>query len=171
MTQQSSILTPLIATMLLSTISSTVLAQDITVKELISELSDTEGNVRADAAAELRKLLASDKGARTNNHGRLYWQNRVDQVKPGTTDDEVKRLLPSTDTHIMESWSGGTGNRLWRLDDYWTVVVHYYYPDRMHEMRPSLHGRARIVEAKRPTNLTGTWITYYVNGQKAHELN
>jgi hypothetical protein len=146
-------------------------AQDDAVKALIAKLSDVDVDVRANAARELRRLLASDDGARTNNRGRLYWEERLNQVQPGMTHDEVKRLLPPIETNIMEIWSGGTGNRGWRLDDYWTVVVHYNYPDSVHEMRPSLRRGARAVGAKPPANFTGTWTTYHVNGQKAHELN
>jgi antitoxin component YwqK of YwqJK toxin-antitoxin module len=146
-------------------------AQDETVTALITKLSDVDSEIRANAAAELRKLLTSDAGARTNNHGRLYWVDRLNQVKPGMTHDEAKRLLPPTHDNIMEAWSGGTGNRTWRLDDYWTVTVHYYYPDSVHEMRPSLHRRARAVAAQVPASFTGTWTTYHVNGQRSHEVN
>jgi hypothetical protein len=146
-------------------------AQDETVKALITKLSDTDSAVRANAAAELRKLLASDAGARTNNHGRLYWEERLTKVKPGMKHEEVERLLPPADDSISEHWSGGTGNRGWRLDDYWTVVVHYNYPDSVHEMRPSLHRRAQAVGAEPPPNFTGTWTTYHVNGERASELS
>ena len=92
-------------------------------------------------------------------------------MKPGMTHEEVKRLLPPADTRVSEMWSGGTGNRQWRLDDYWMVVVHYYYPDSVHEMRPSLRRHAREVEVDLPANFTGTCTTYYVNGQNAYEID
>lgn len=148
----------------------TASAQDDVVQALIAKLSDVDSGIRASAAENLRKLLASDAGARTNNRGRLYWEERLNQVKPGMTHDEVKRLLPPADTTGAEMWSGGTGNRQWRLDDYWTVVVHYYYPEIVHEMRPSLRRHAREVGVDLPENFTGTWTTYYVNGQKAHQM-
>jgi hypothetical protein len=149
-----------------------VSGQDETVKSLVAKLSDVDDDARCKAAEELRKLLASDAGARTNNRGRLYWQERVGQVKPGMTHEEVERLLPPADSSAdgMEHWSGGSGNRGWRLDDYWTVTVYYHYPDKVHEMRPSLHRRAAAVGAQQPEGFTGTWTTYYVNGQKANEV-
>lgn len=170
MAQPPSLIPFLLATIVLSAISTSASAQDATVKALIEKLSNTDSDVRATAAAELRKLLASDAGARANNHGRLYWNERLNQVKPGMTHDEVKHLLPPADNSIAETWSG-TGNRHWRLDDYWTVTVHYYYPDSVHEMRPSLDRRARAVGAQPSANFTGTWTTYHVNGQKSHEVN
>jgi antitoxin component YwqK of YwqJK toxin-antitoxin module len=147
-------------------------AQDDVVKALIARLSDADSDIRANTARNLRKLLASDEGARTNNRGRLYWEARLNQVKPGMTDDEVKRLLPPADASAsgVGTWSGGTGNRQWRLDDYWMVVVHYYYPDSVHETPPSLRRHAREVKVDLPANFTGTCTTYYVNGQKAFEM-
>ena len=50
-------------------------AQDDAVKALIAKLSDVDSDIRANAATNLRKLLASDEGARTNNRGRLYWED------------------------------------------------------------------------------------------------
>ena len=109
-----------------------VSAADI-VENLIVKLGDMDSQARSAAAAELRQLLAGDFGARTNNHGRPYWKERLQQVKPGMTHEVVQRILPPVDKHISEVWSGGTGNRHWRLDDYWVVVVHYNYPDSVHE--------------------------------------
>jgi hypothetical protein len=150
----------------------TASAQDDAVRALIANLADVDSDIRADAATNLRKLLASVDGARTNNHGRLFWEELLNQVLRGMTHDEVQRLLPPADASVLgiEDWSGGTGNRQWRLDDYWTVLVHYYYPDRVHEMRPSLRRHAREVGLDPPANFTGTWTTYYVNGQKANVI-
>lgn len=153
-------------------VATEALAQGAAVSSLIEKLADVDSDVRSNAAAELRKLLASDVGARTNNHGRFYWQELVDQIKPEMTHDEVRRLLPSVDDNFPELWSGGGGSKQWRLDDYWTVNVYYYGdPIRVHEMRPSLHHRVRTVGATLPKDFTGTWTTYHVNGQKAHEAN
>lgn len=157
----------ILATSLAATAAS---GQDDTVKRLIGELANVDGAVRDGAAAKLRELLASDKGARTNNRGRLYWEERLNQVQAGMSHEEVKRLLPPADASVSEGWSGGSGNRQWRLDDYWMVNVYYYYPDRVHEMRPTLRRQAREVGVDLPADFTGTFVTYYVNGRKSSEV-
>ncbi len=144
-------------------------AQDATVTSLLEKLSDIDNDVHANAATELRELLASDAGARTNNRGRLYWEERLSKVKPGMTHDEVQQLLPPADEGVAESWSGGSGYKQWRLDDYWNITVHYNYPDSVHEMRPTLRRHAREVWVDPPADFTGTWTTYHINGQKARE--
>jgi hypothetical protein len=144
-------------------------AQDATVRALIEKLTNTDSDVRATAAADLRKLLASDAGARTNNHGRLYWEERLRQVKPGMKHDDVQRILPPADNSVMEAFSGRSGNRIWRLDDYWTVLVYYNWPDTVHEWAPTLRRRAREIWVDPPAEFTGTWTTYHINGQKARE--
>jgi hypothetical protein len=170
MTRQVPVLTLLLITLLLSAMATSTLAQDATVKALIAKLSDGDNDVRSKAAAELRQLLAGDSGARTNNRGRLYWEERLRQVKPGMKHDDVQRLLPPTGKSLMEVWSG-TGNRQWRLDDYWTVLAYYNYPDSVHDWTPTLRRRAREVSVDPPVGFTGTWTTWHVNGQKSHEVN
>ncbi len=159
----------LFSTLLLSEIPATAWANDEIVSTLVAKLGDTDGNVRADAAAELR-LLADDFNARTDNHGRLYWEERLRQVKPGMKHEEVLRILPPVDENVAGAWSGGTGFQQWWLDDYWVVSVSYYYPGIVHDMRPTLRRRARQVAAALPEGFTGTWTTWHVNGQKAYEI-
>ena len=160
----------LVVGLLLAVVETVAFANDQVVAELLGKLADPDSQVRSDAAAELRRLLAGDFGARTNNHGRLYWEERLRQVKPGMKHEEVLRILPPVDKDISGNWSGGTGNQHWRLDDYWVVGVHYFYPDIVHEMRPTLNRRARDIWVDPPAEFTGTWTTWHVNGQKAREV-
>jgi hypothetical protein len=145
MTRLNSALCVVLAIAWLSAFATNTSAQDAAVKALITKLSDADNKVRSNAATELRELLASDSGARTNNRGRRYWEERLRQVKPGMKHQDVQRLLPPVDNSRAEVFSGGTGFRQWRLDDYWNVVVHYYYPDSVHEARAELRRRAREI--------------------------
>jgi hypothetical protein len=104
--------------------------------ELVAALSDPSNEARALAAASLRRLLAADPGARTNDHGREYWQKRVAKVKPGMRHAQVVKLLPPYDKTLSEErllWSGpGSGQShygWWRLDHYWMVSISYRNPD------------------------------------------
>ena len=149
--------------------ASGALADESRVKDQIAKLASRDSTERSAAAAELRRLLAGDFDAVTNNRGRLYWEERLRQVKPDMKHEEVLKILPPVDKNISGNWSGGTGNQHWRLDDYWTVGVHYHYPDVVHEMRPQLQARVRDVWVDPPDGFTGKWTTWYVNGQKARE--
>jgi hypothetical protein len=140
------------------------------VNSQIARLSDADGSARAAAAAELRRLLAGDFNAITNNHGRLYWEEKVRQVKSGMKHEEALRILPPADQNISGAGSGQSHNKSWRLDDYWVVTVYYNNPDLVHEMLPSLNHRARAVWVEPPAGYAGKWTTWHVNGQKAQEI-
>jgi antitoxin component YwqK of YwqJK toxin-antitoxin module len=60
-----------------------------------------------------------------------------------------------------------------RLDDYWVVtlyLVDYANKKIAPEPPPALRASARSVWVQPPANHTGQWTTYFVNGQKAHEI-
>ncbi|MHC4202449.1 MAG: toxin-antitoxin system YwqK family antitoxin [Planctomycetota bacterium] len=145
--------------------------------ELVAALGDPSNEARAAAAASLRRLLAADPSARTNDHGREYWQRRVAAVKPGMKHAEVVKLLPPSDTtRSLDQvlWSGGgpaTGSchrAAWGLDHYWSVEIEYINPDIVRR-RPTLKSGTESVSVMYPQNYTGTWAMWYVNGQKYYE--
>lgn len=144
--------------------------------EFVAALSDASSQIRADAAASLRRLLTADPSARTNDHGEDYWKQRVASVRPGMKHSEVVELLPAYDQTLSAErllGSGmGTGNShfaTWRLDHYWIVTILYRNPDRVIK-RPKLENRAMRIWVKPPEDFTGTWVTWYVNGCKSHEI-
>lgn len=144
--------------------------------DLLSALSDPSSESRADAAAALQRLLIANPSARTNDHGQDYWTRRVDSVRPGMMHSKVIELLPPHDRSLSADellWSGpGTGDShsaMWRLDHYWTVTIHYRNPDRVID-RPTLKRNAMHIWVKPPEDYTGTWVTWYVNGCKSHEI-
>jgi hypothetical protein len=144
--------------------------------ELVALLSNPHQETRDAAAATLRELIATDPRSRTNDHGYEYWQKRAESVKPGMKHSDVMRLLPAYDhTLSVEQliYSGaGTGQShtaIWRLDHYWTVTIYYRNPDTV-ITRPRIRNKAMRIWVKPPANFTGTWVTWYVNGQKSHEI-
>jgi hypothetical protein len=145
-------------------------ADEQLVKSQIARLADRDGDVRAAAAAELRSLLTGDHDAITDNHGRLYWEEEIRQVKPGMKHDDVLRILPPVDKNISGQGTGQTHSKSWRIDDYWTVNVYYHNPDVVQVMSPSLNRRARAVWVEPPAGFAGKWTTWHVNGQKAQEI-
>jgi hypothetical protein len=143
--------------------------------ELVAALRDRSNEARAAAAASLRRLLAADPSARTNDHGREYWQRRIAAVKRGMKHAEVVKLLPPYDTtrsldqHLWAWPASGYAHKTgWRLDHYWLVAVNYNNPDIVRG-RPKLESSTMSVGVMYPRDYTGTWTMWYVNGQKYYE--
>lgn len=144
--------------------------------DLVKLLADANNEVRADAAASLRRLLAADPSARTNDHGEDYWQERAGRLKVGMKHSEVVKALPaydkalsSDDIRLSGVGSGSSHFAMWRLDHYWTVLVHYRNPDTVIVL-PELRRRAKHIWVRPPDAFTGRWLTWYVNGRKSHEI-
>ena len=146
------------------------IAGDEDLSRLVARLHEASNEARAAAAASLRRALAANPSARTNDHGRVYWEQRIAQVNPGMKHAEVVTLLrPHDQGERGSSGSGVTHVATWRLDHYWIVVVQYRNPDSVIK-RPTLHRRAMSIWVKPPKEHTGTWVTWHVNGQKSHEI-
>ena len=143
---------------------------------LVALLSSPDKETRATAAAAMRRLIATDPNSKTNDHGEKYWRKRVESVSPGMKHSDVMRLLPPYD-HTLSAerllWSGPASGdshvATWRLDHYWTVTIQYRNPDTVIE-RPELRNEAMRIWVKPPVDFTGTWVTWYVNGRKSHEI-
>lgn len=136
---------------------------------LVALLSNPDGETRAAAAAELRQLIAANPDAKTNDHGEEYWKRFFKSVTAGTKYSDFKKLLPDSAHALMDNHSGWSGTATWRLDHYWIVSISYRDPDEVC-VRPKLRSQAMSVWVEPPSNFTGTWVTWYVNGQKSHEI-
>jgi hypothetical protein len=136
---------------------------------LVAELSDPSQIVRDAAAASIRQALKVHPDVATNDHGREFWETRIAQIKQGMAHDEVVKLLTADDRPLTfaEVSSGQTLYRVTQLDDYWIVLVYYNLTELVHEMRPVLTRRIRDEWVQPPDDFTGTWTTYFVNGQRA----
>lgn len=146
---------------------------------LIKDLSDPRSDVRASAAEALRSLLAADPASAPNCHKKAYWEKRVAQLKAGMTlEDALKLLLPELSPSERRKtcqggpWSGASGSSVVRLDDYWTVTLYLvdFEHQKLHEHAPDLNRAVRPVWVEAPKGYTGVWVTWYVNGQKSHEI-
>lgn len=149
-----------------------------TVAVLIRALDDSENDQRAKAAAELRRILAANPAAAPNRQDRAFWEARLAQIKPGMTEADAQALLlpDATPAERKKSvmgglWSGHSGSIVCRLDDYWTATIHLEdFESPKVILAPALNANVRSVWVKPPDDFTGTWTTYFVNGQKAHEI-
>ncbi len=93
-------------------------------------------------------------------------------------DDALKLLLPELSPAERQErceggdWSGHSGSSAYRLDDYWVVRLYLIDHDnkKLHNHAPDLIQSVLSVWIAPPAKYTGEWVTWHVNGQKAHEI-
>ncbi len=99
------------------------------------------------------------------------WQPIVDSIKVGQTKESVLRLLePFHVSAGMGTGSGGSHSERYTLDDGWTLTCWYTNKDNALIDR-QLQKATRSVWVEPPKDFTGKWITYFVNGEKNHEID
>lgn len=127
------------------------------------DLSSPSQEVRDAAAKILRSSYTAP--SRTN------WEAVVNSITNGMTKTNLLELL--SPYHVTPMWgagSGGSHSQSYRLDDAWMLVCWFRNQgDILFErtLSPSLHN----VWVAPPTNFTGIWITYFVNGQRSHQIH
>lgn len=157
-------------------LSADSLAEDeAAVTAHIKALHNKSGEVRATAAKALRSIVAKYPSGTSNigsdDGGRAYWMEKVNQVQPSMTKAKVEKILPPfpESPDRMAVGSGQSHIVRYRLDQNWVVVIQYRNPDKVIE-RPSLKQRALVINVNPPEDYTGTWTCWHVNGQKGHEV-
>lgn len=133
----------------------------------VSDLSSPSSDIREAAAKTLRANYTPP--SRTN------WDTLVATLKIGDKMTNVEARLRAL--NIKPGL--GSGEQLlsmeYRLDETWCLRCSYQYLGK-YEGNPTLYGRDIFlspiyVTVKGPTNFTGVWIEYYLNGQKCFETN
>jgi antitoxin component YwqK of YwqJK toxin-antitoxin module len=149
---------------------------DAAVEAHIEALSDTNSETRAAAAEALRRIVAKYPSGTVHlaskDGGEAAWQEKVKRIDAGMTKAQVLKILPEFAGAASEMCEIGNGNShivSYRLDYHWVVKISYRNPDKVIE-RPRLTKRALQVNVAPPPNFTGTWPTWYVNGQKARAI-
>src|SRR5579862_9142579 len=147
---------------------SMVMAADQDIPTLIAALSDSNNATRAEAAALLREKLAENPSLRLDDHGEEFWTKRFSSIQPGMKEALVLKLLPANARKELIAGTGGGHVEVWRLDSYWKLDVAYHNPDTV-AAQPKLTHEAMPLWVQPPTDHTGPWVSYYVNGQKLSE--
>ncbi len=172
------------------------LAEDETaIAKYIHRFHDSSEEVREAAAKELRVIVAKygngTSNIREKDTGEARWREKISHVKVGMTSAEVLKFLPVTT--IDGSGAGWYRARIYhRIDMHWMVEIFYDHP---YENRPPigtgenkfagpmLSLAAVVLEPPRlirsellvyqiaPPGYTGKWCYWYVNGQKAKEVD
>ncbi len=133
----------------------------------VGQLADPRQDVRDAAAAQVRAALAAGASL-PGDRGVAHWQALLATVAPGTTTDAFRRRTGATGEGGASS--GQSATLTWRLDDVWTVTTYVDLPDRIREITaPTRHVRASWVAP--PADHSGRWVTYFVTGTIAHDID
>jgi hypothetical protein len=133
----------------------------------VSDLSSMSPETRAAAAEKLRATYTPP--SRTN------WDSLVATLEIGDKMTNIEQRL-----RILNIKPDlGSGEQLlsveYRLDEAWILRCDYQYQGT-YRGNETLYSRDILLSpiyfpVKAPTNFTGVWIEYYINGQKCLETN
>jgi hypothetical protein len=102
---------------------------------------------------------------------RTNWEALVNSITNGMTKANMLELLsPYHATPLWGDASGGSHSQAYRLDDAWILVCWFRNQDGILLDR-KLSSNFRYVWVAPSTNFSGIWITYFVDGQKSHEIH
>ena len=146
------------------------------VRDLVNALGDPSNEVRAQAADAVRPIIAANPSTAPHWHSKVHWTQRIEKTKSDMLlDDALALLLPDLSVEERKkasearSWDG-TGVGVYRLDDYWQVLIQLKDWDRPRlNGVPKLESSVRSVWVKPPDKFSGLWVTWHVNGHKAYE--
>lgn len=129
---------------------------------LADDLASPSQHTRDAAAKSLRRTWVAP--SRTN------WNSLLDALKVGMPKTNIMELLRPL--KVTSGPGGASGAVHWegfRLDDLWMLECSYHSDEVLFARR--LYEQMRNVWVPPPTNFTGIWTTYYVNGQRQSEIH
>lgn len=130
----------------------------------VDDLRSPAQQVRDSAAALLRATFVPSPRSR--------WEHVVAAINPGDSSDTILQLLqPYHVTREMGSSSGQSFGESYRLDDLWLLRCSFRRLESGDALlQHELIERMRYEWVEPPADFTGMWITYFVNGQRSHEI-
>lgn len=131
----------------------------------LDDLSSPSQQVRDAAAASLRTAYVLPS--------RSSWDTVVAAIKPGDSSDTILQMLqPYRVTTELGPASGQSFYQSYRLDDVWLLRCSFRKLDSGDALlRHELIEQMRNVWVEPPAGFNGAWTTYFVNGQRSHELH
>jgi antitoxin component YwqK of YwqJK toxin-antitoxin module len=153
-------------------------ADEAAVAAHIKALSDPNSDKRAAAAEALRQIVArypsGTVNLRAQDGGEAEWRKKIAEITPDMSLAEIRKILPRLPAATGEG-STPNGDAFYQLDFQWMVTLEEdqsgYGGKRGAKttFRPVLEKSTFQVDVTPPKDFTGTWTTWYVNGQKAFE--
>jgi hypothetical protein len=133
------------------------------ITSLMDELASPQQEVRDQAAAALRKSYKPIPISK--------WRSTVKKIKKGESKKEILELLqPFNAREEAVMGGGGSYSDSYRLDNEWILICRFQDANDIlidHELTRLL----KQIWTEPPKHYTGKWITYFINGQKSHEIN
>lgn len=104
---------------------------------------------------------------------RSRWEPVVAAIKSGDSKKSILQLLRRFNvTTEFGISSGRSFTESYRLDDAWVLVCVYERADPTDMvLQHELAERMRSVWVAPRSNFSGVWVTYFVNGQRSHEIH
>ena len=134
------------------------------------DLASPSQAVRDEAAGEIRKTFVLPD--------RKAWDELVASIKIGDTRASVMGHLKPLNAKPVGAAAGGGGTtESYRLDGAWVVWVASAHDSRKSGDEATtvikiwLEERLEEVWIKPPEAFTGIWTTYYINGERSHEIH
>lgn len=128
----------------------------------IDDLASPLQNIRNNAAEKLRKSYVGTPMSQ--------WTPTIKKIKKGQTKKEILELLRPF--KIAQEGGDGTGqshSESYRLDNEWILICWFQNQgDKLIDSKLTLS--LKYIWTNPPEGFTGKWITYFVNGQKSHEI-
>ncbi len=136
----------------------------------VRALDGEDSAIRSKAATELRELLSKTGGLVPGEKDEAFWITKLKQITIGLPKAEVDQLLPPQEGAQMSIGQGMRAHSVkCRLSNYWEATLNYDATDKI-AAPPTLHKSERNVWVPPAPDFSGQWTTYFVNGQKASDI-
>lgn len=136
----------------------------------VSALGNERAAVRDKAAAEIRQMLAKSGGIAPGLHDESYWKKVLQSIVIGMSKGQVDRIVPSNGEAQPTIGQGmGSVSEKRRLDNNWEATL-YFDADGKVYAPPKLQKSVLSIWIPPVPDFSGKWVTYFVNGQKATEI-
>jgi hypothetical protein len=129
-----------------------------------NDLASQDQTIRDAAAKVIRANWIAP--ARTN------WDSLLATIKDGTPRTNILERLRQI--QATGGGLGGGGHRVserYRLDDMWNLECYYREGGSYPLLGKALIEQVRSVWVPPPTNFSGIWTTYWINGQRENEIH
>ena len=130
----------------------------------LDDLGSQSQEVRDAAARILRESFTPAPRSR--------WEPVIAAIKPGDSKESVVQHLPRNISAESILGGGQSYAESYRLDDLWLLRCHYQRSNTGDTLlEHNLIEQVRHVWIAPPSNFTGVWTTYFVNGKRSHEIH
>jgi len=137
----------------------------------VAQLGEEQPALRDKAAAAIREMLAKSGGVAPGTHDENYWTKVLQSIVIGMPKAEVEKIIPTNgETPPTVGQGMGSVSEKRRLDNNWEATV-YFDADGKVYSPAKLHKSVLSIWIPPAPDFSGKWITYFVNGQKATEID